>query len=145
MVVSVDELASTTFYGKRFTRKQLALIQETVDLVPHLSLRELGHTICEQLKWVTPTGSHKIQSCLNALEQMQARGLLRLPATQSSQPRSSPTVAWTARTAEGDHREGEVTEVLPLRLEVVRGPDQTALWNEYLDRYHYLGYRRPIG
>lgn len=145
MAVSVDELASTTFYGKRFTRKQLALIQETVDLFPHLSLREVGHTICEQLKWVTPKGSDKIQSCLTALAQRQARGLLRLPATQPRQARPRPMVAWTPRTAEGDRREGAVTEVLPLRLEVVCRPDQTALWNEYVDRYHYLGYRRPIG
>ena len=146
MAVSVDELESTTFYGKRFTRKQLALIQETVDLFPHLSVRELGHTICEQLHWVNPKGSHKIQSCLQALEQMQARGLLRLPAKQPArQPRQPQTVAWTERTAEGAACEGDVNEVLPLRLELVSSPEQTALWNEYIDRCHYLGYRRPIG
>jgi hypothetical protein len=145
MAVSVDELESTTFYGKRFTRKQLALIQETVESFPHLSARELGHTICEQLDWVTPTGSHKIQSCLSALAQMQAQGLIRLPAVERRPRRQTPTVVWTARSAEGARCEGEVTDVLPLRLAVVGNADQTALWNEYIDRYHYLGYRRPIG
>lgn len=147
MAVSVEELESTTFYGKRFTRKQLALIQETVDLFPQLSVRELGHTICEQLHWVNPKGTHKIQSCLKALEQMQARGLFRLPAKQSGQQLQvqSPAVAWTQRTAPGPRCEGEVSLVLPLGLERVTDPDQSALWNEYIDRYHYLGYRRPIG
>jgi len=34
-----------------------------------------------------------------------------------------------------------------LRLEVARGgqdPDN-ALWKQYIDRYHYLGYRAPVG
>lgn len=147
MAVSVDELESTTFYGKRFTRKQLALIQETVDLFPQLSRRELGHTLCEQLHWVTPRGVHKIQSCLKALEQMEARGLLRLPAKQPARTAhvEPKAIARTERTAERPRCEGDVSVVLPLRLERVNEPDETALWNEYIDRYHYLGYRRPIG
>ena len=147
MVISVAELGSTTFYGKRFTRKQLALIQETVDLLPKLSRRELGNTICEQLHWVNPKGTHKIQSCLKALEQMEARGFLRLPAKQPTrnahiQPK---TVVWTERTAEHPQCSGDVSVVLPLRLKRVSEADEVALWNEYIDRYHYLGYRRPIG
>lgn len=146
MGISVEEVESTTFYGRRFTRKQLTLIQETVDLFPHLSVRELGHTICEQLKWVNPKGSHKIQSCLKALEQMQARGLLRLPAKRPARPPRQPrTVVWTERTAEGVGREGDLAEVVPLRLELVESPEERSLWNEYVDRYHYLGYRRPLG
>ena len=54
MFQSVENLESTTFYGKRFTRKQLTLIQETVNLFPNLSRQELGNTLCEQLHWVRP-------------------------------------------------------------------------------------------
>jgi hypothetical protein len=99
MAVSVDELESTTFYGRRFAQKQLAIIQETVELFPHLSRRELGHTICEQLHWVNPKGVHKIQSCLKALEQMEARGFLRLPAKQAARQVHVQTkaIAWTDR------------------------------------------------
>ena len=53
----LEALGSTTFAGKRFTRKQLATIQETVKMFPALSRRELGHTICEHLRWSTPKGS----------------------------------------------------------------------------------------
>jgi len=147
MAVSVDDLESTTFYGKRFTRKQLALLQETVGLFPHLSRRELGHTICEQLHWVTPKGVHKIQSCLKALEQMEERGFLRLPAKQPARIAhvKPKAIAWTEKTAERPRCEGDVGAVLPLRLQQVTEADEVALWNEYVDRYHYLGYRRPIG
>ena len=52
----IETLQSTTFGGKRFTRKQLAHIQQTVETFPALSRRELGHTICENLRWTTPKG-----------------------------------------------------------------------------------------
>ena len=40
---------------------------------------------------------------------------------------------------------GELSEVGAVGLLVVQGQDQTRLWNEYVDRYHYLGYRQPMG
>ena len=63
----IENLSSTTFAGKRFTRKQLCTIQETCRAFPALSRRELAHTISEHLDWCTPTGKHKIQSCLSTL------------------------------------------------------------------------------
>ena len=42
----IENLKSTTFFGKRLTRRQIADIQETVGLFPKLSRTELGHTIC---------------------------------------------------------------------------------------------------
>jgi len=82
MSTAIDSLKSTTFAGKRFTRKELAEIQQTVNTYRSLSLRELGHTVCEHLNWVTPGGKHRIQTCLNALEEMEAAGLVQLPEKQ---------------------------------------------------------------
>lgn len=56
----IENLKSTTFFGKRLTRRQIADIQETVGLFPKLSRTELGHTICEHLRWQTPKGSNRI-------------------------------------------------------------------------------------
>ena len=79
MSPDLEALESTTFAGKRFTRKQLAHIQETVKTFPALSRRELGHTICENLRWTTPKGAHRIQACLGALAEMEHIGLIKLP------------------------------------------------------------------
>ncbi len=43
----IKNLESTTFSGRRFTRKQIEEIQETVKIFPDLSRNELGHTVCE--------------------------------------------------------------------------------------------------
>jgi hypothetical protein len=32
-----------------------------------------------------------------------------------------------------------------VRVEVVSDKESTRLWNEYVIRYHYLGYKQPFG
>ena len=58
----IENLASTTFGGKRISRHQIVLIQETVNKFSALSRRELAHTICEQLGWYTAQGENKVQA-----------------------------------------------------------------------------------
>ena len=45
----IEKLQSTTFFEKRLMRSQISNIQKTVRQFPSLSLRELGHTVCEYL------------------------------------------------------------------------------------------------
>ena len=60
----IEGLKSTTFFGKRLTRRQIALIQETVQLLPKNSRRELARTICEHLSWRLPGGGYREQLAL---------------------------------------------------------------------------------
>ncbi|MCH7695980.1 MAG: IS4 family transposase [Proteobacteria bacterium] len=135
-----------TVAGRRVTKKQIAHIQETVRAFPALSLRELGHTLCEHFRWLTPTGKSQIQSCLTALETMAQRNLITLPAKIECQKRGpQKKIIWTERTQRPATITGPITQFMPLRLEVVRNENDIALWNELIDRYHYLGFKRPIG
>ena len=82
---SVETLLKTTFSGRRFTRKQLAQVQETVERFPKLSRKELARTLCEHLNWKTPNGKNKVESCLTLLEKLEAQGVVSLPAKQVRQ------------------------------------------------------------
>ena len=146
MKEAIEALASTTFAGKRFTRRELAQIQQTVNDCRHLSFRELGHTLCEHLNWVTPGGQHRIQSCLKALEEMQAAQLFQLPEkrTRPGRARQKP-IQWQHHTAEQPAITGELRQFTAITLEPVTEQEAMLRFNEYIDRYHYLGYRRPIG
>jgi hypothetical protein len=143
---AIDALASTTFAGKQFTRRELAQIQQTVHHCRHLNFRELGHTLCEHLNWVTPGGQHRIQTCLKALEEMQAAGLFQLPEKRRrrSKARQKP-VPWQQHTAEQPTIRGDLGQFTSITVELVTEQDAMLRFNEYIDRYHYLGYRRPIG
>lgn len=142
----IKNLPSTTFGGKRFTRNQIALIQDTVHHFPALSRRELAHTICELLGWHTAKGDNKVQSCLGVLESLEELGLFSLPETDKSKQRGSQKqLSWTDRTNASPTLDDDLHQLTPIRLQVVTGKSDIALWNEYVDRYHYLGYKRPIG
>ena len=78
----ITALKSTTFLGRRFTRRQIADIQETVELFPNDSRNELSMTICEHLNWTTPKGDYRISAGLRLLEHLEECGILSLPASR---------------------------------------------------------------
>ena len=134
-----------TLSGRYFSKKELRQVQETVKMFPDLSRTELAFTICEHLSWVTPKGSDKIISCLNSLERLENLGYIQLPQKQIKKKRVTKKIVWSDKTVEGIQLLCSLEEIAPLELRIVKDKTEAALWNEYVDRYHYLGYKHPIG
>lgn len=142
----IENLKSTTFSSKRFSRKQLATIQQTVNAFPTLSRRELAHTICELLQWYTPKGDNKIQSCLSVLESLEKLGLFSLPQKEASKQRGAQkTIEKSSLTETQPDIVDTLDQLTPIRLQIATEKLDVQLWNEFIDRHHYLGYKRPIG
>src|SRR3990172_1611293 len=142
---AVDGHETTTFSGRRFTRVQLRQLIETVETFQNLSLKELALTICEHLFLRTHNGSLKVLSCITLLEKLEALGLVTLPAkrvTKKPQPRR---VAVTAASAPKPDVHGTLHDVGEIELKLVSSREDRSLFNEHLERHHYLGYRQPIG
>ena len=145
MKQKIESLNTTTFAGRRFTRKQLSVVQQTVQTFPSLSLRELAHTVCENLDWVTSTGTNKIQTCLNALEAMQTADLFVLPKKKERSKRKQKPIPQSHHTDPQSVITGSLAQWDCLTLQTVTAKDEVERWNAFVDRYHYLGYKRPIG
>jgi len=141
----IQNLASTTFCGRRFRRQQLADIQKTVNTFPNLSRCELAQTICEHLNWVTPRGTNKLNTCLNLLDEMEALDIICLPAKIQQKKKTQKTIQWTDQSNESAPIDCSLDDIMPITLQIVTENEQNYKWNEFVDRYHYLGYRRPIG
>ena len=109
----IQDLPSTTFFGKRLTRRQIADVQEMVQACSGLSRTELAKTVCEHLHWKVGSGASRVRLATRFLEQLAEHGIVSLPAKR---PRP-------------------------------RGPDRPgfAAWQEWVERYHPLGYRKPLG
>ena len=143
---AIRTLKSTTFFGWRLTRRQIAEVQKTVRDFPALSRRELGHTICEHLGWHAPSGTDSIQSALGLLEALEEAGVVTLPRKDETRaPGRQRRPVRTARSEAPAPIDGALARLLPLEAAVVEEPSEVALWNELVDRHHYLGYRRPVG
>ena len=143
----IENLKSTTFFGKRLTRKKIVEIQQTARMFSSLSRWELGKTICEHLNWLTPKGSYRIHACLRMLEQLEGFDILSLPPKNSSKQtsRSSKKIVWTKQTNPQPPINEHLELLTPISLQVAREKSAIELWNESIDRHHYLGYTRPFG
>ena len=141
----IENLSSTAFCGRRFTRQQIADIQLTVNRFSNLSRSELAFTICEHLNWVTPRGTNRIHTCLNALEEMEKLGIFTLPPKIEQKKKTQKAIKWTDQTSEQTSINCTLDDLKSIHLEIVTDKEQINQWNEFVDRYHYLGYRRPFG
>lgn len=133
--------------GREITGQELDEIEETVGLFPKLSRTELAETVCEHLGWVTASGSYKRDACLKLLEKLESGGLVRLPEKRECRISRQPQkpISLTGRTVPEPDIICKLKELGSVKVEVVKDKESTGLWNEYVSRYHYLGYKKPFG
>ena len=141
---SIESLPKTTFGGRRFTRKQLTRVQETVQTFSRLSRQELALTVCEHLEWKTASGTLKVQSCLTLLDGLEDHGVITLPPKRVTQAPVRRVPTFTEHP-DSPPVEGPLASVTPMSLRLVTTPEDRARWKAYLQTYHYLGYQHPFG
>ncbi len=130
--------------GREFTALDLWIVTETVRRFPKLSQTELANTICENLKWVAPNGRNKVESCIQLLERLNSEGKIKLPEKRNPGNRTSRRVIPTAKTDAPADITGNLTDV-GAELKPVLDRYEVSIWNQYVERYHTLGYRLPFG
>jgi hypothetical protein len=135
------------FSGRSFFAADLDLIREVTRDFSNLSLTELSKTVCELLEWKPPTGKLKHEECPAILEHLRDQGVVTLPGLR---PTGAPGPRRMAITVQGDAQApvtGSAGEFDPLILHLVQASNRTLspLFKQYVDRYHYLGYRIPFG
>ena len=81
-----------------------------------------------------------------ALQQLETLGLVKLPKLDASmQHKGERVIVVGAGSAAEQEIAGTVREVGPVEVEPVGGKEAMQLWNEYVHRYHPLGYKQPFG
>jgi hypothetical protein len=136
-----------TFCGRYFLISEVEMIREVVAQCSSLSLTEISRTLCELLNWKRPNGKLKNHECRLLLERWRDQGFVSLPALQPFGGRGPRRARLTSRSDPQPPITGSAGNFEPLRLTVVgaEGQDDLRLWAEYVERYHYLGQRVPVG
>jgi hypothetical protein len=129
---------SKRYSGRVFGPQQIEQVRAIIRAHPQASRQQLSYRVCEELDWRKPDGSLKDMSCRVALLRMHREGLIELPAPSH---KVNPCRSFARRTPQAELRlEAAVHELPSLHLAVVDRAG-SALWNEYIERYHYLGYK----
>lgn len=141
---AINTLPKTTFSGRRFTRKQLRQVQETVQTFKNLSRKELALTLCEHLSWKTPNGKLKVNSCLTLLEELESHDIVTLPAKRKTKAQVRRIPAFDEHPKDPPIND-TLDSVGPITLQRITSKEDRECWKAYLQTYHYLGYKHPVG
>lgn len=132
------------YCGRDFRPAELERIRAlSAQTDPPLSRTQLSQAVCAALHWRKPDGGLKQMSARVALLRMQRDGLLSLPPPRNAKPRPGPP----APSQRSDPPALaplplSLAQARPLRLDLLRRSDpRSSLWNEFVQRYHYLGYK----
>ena len=130
------------YCGRDFSAADQATIGALLAGQPTANRARLSRLVCEALEWRRPDGRLKDMSCRVAMLRMQAHGLIQLPPPQKRNHNGRP---YHRRTPQAEPERlvlvASVGALADLRLELVTDRPHSHLWNEYIDRYHYLGYQ----
>lgn len=138
--------ATIAFCGHQLSAEELRLIRDTIHDFPALSLTELSRTICELLDWRRPTGALKDHECYLFLQRLRDRGWLSsLPSIRRTTPLGPRIVVLNHESDPQSPILGSVAAYAPLEFDLISDAASRALFRQYIQRYHYLGYRVPFG
>jgi hypothetical protein len=126
--------------GEQIDEAIIARMQGMVDEQPGLSRTALSRRLCEEFKWKSPNGKLKEVSCRTALLKLHRAGALRLPEAQPFAVRRRVHRAVRKSQPETAVRQ-PLKAVQPIELVLIGSADSAAsrVWNELMERHHYLG------
>ena len=137
---------TVSFCGRVLTASELSLVRQIIADFPRLSQAELAYTICELLEWRRPNGKLKNPECVAWLRKWQPQILPSLPELRVTKPPGAHRLL--AHDPQSDPQpplRGPVAAYRPLRLQLIEDLAGRRLLQQYLQRYHPLGYRVPYG
>ena len=126
------------YCGREFTLHELDLIRVLIKNNPRFNRMRLSKEVCRMLQWLKPDGKLKDMSCRVAMLRMHEDALILLPPpTRIKRPIKK--IKFTSATDLQSPVLSPVDLLPQLRFQMVTKTN-SALWNEYIERYHYLGY-----
>jgi len=128
----------TVYCGRTFSATELDRIVKLIADNPEYHRADLSREVCRILQWYKSDGGLKEMSCRVAMLRMQADGLIQLPAPRRPKYALRP-FHHTSATNPKEAILHPVHELGPLSLRLIER-NESSLWNEYIGRYHYLGY-----
>ncbi len=130
------------YCGRPFSSSEIQSIRQMIADNPAATRARLSRIVCEHLGWRRDNGQFKDMSCRVAMLRMQDDGLIHLPPPQNGNNNGKPYLRRT-RPAEPEPPllAASPRKLGNLRLQLVTEHQDSHLFNEYMDRYHYLGYQ----
>jgi len=133
--------------GRRIGSSEIGEIKGLIEANPHWSRFRLSVVLAQRWQWYAASGQLKDMAARSLLLKLHDRGLIVLPKRrQTPVTRNSDTTPGLFDWLPPEPVESRLSSLRPLQIQVVgpKKPDY-GVFERYLARHHYLGYRGPIG
>ncbi len=134
------------FRGRSWSFQEIETIKEVIKTSRYRI--DISRKVCEIINWRQANGRLKDAACREVLRKMDSKGLINLPPPHPSsyipdnrgiRPKEKWDGFFKLNTELIEGALGEVT------LKIANNGTSRPLWEYLIDKYHYLGYRRPVG
>ena len=132
------------YSGKWFTPDDIAQINLLITEHSKAHRAALSRLVCQTFNWKKINGELKEMSCRVAMLAMHRENIIGLPEPLRKKYPSQVNKKRTPQGEPGLPIHCAVTELDELQFQIVEKAN-SALWNELIDRYHYLGYTPMSG
>ncbi len=144
--MTTDDTIECRYHGRDFTTGEMALMRALIASSPQQTRAGLARAFCRAIGWVKPDGGLKAMMARLTMLKIHRDGIITLPPPRRLRlPPRPPSFG----------PETEPPASPPLTLEAARplhfvkvtgaGRGASRLWNEFIARYHYLGYKTLVG
>ena len=134
------------FRGRSWSLQEIEMIKNTIKISRYRI--DVSRKVCEIINWRQANGQLKDAACREVLRKMEKHGLINLPPRHPSsyfrdnrglRPKEKWSGFFQVNTELIEGTIGEIT------LKIASSRTNRNLWEYLIDKYHYLGYKRPVG
>ena len=136
-----------SFRGRHIHMADVLFLRELIAHNSTLSRFRLSLKVCQAWDWVQPNGQLRDMVCRSLMLKLHRAGHIQLPPRRHS-PANNAILHRRLKEAPSCATlpiEGSVASLEPLEIRLVRRAQGESLFAHLLERYHYLGYSRPVG
>jgi hypothetical protein len=135
------------YRGRQIGEPEVVFLRELIAAHPAWSRRALSVKVCQAWHWVQPNGQLRDMVCRSLMLVLHRAGHIQLPVPRIQAINNAIRHRRVAPLECGDTTpiEGSLASLGPLAVHLVRRSAGESLFNSLLNRYHYLGFSRPVG
>ena len=134
------------YHGRDFTADEMALMHALIAADPQPTRAALSREFCRRIGWLKPDGGLKDMMARGTMLAMDRDGTIKLPPPKWRPGPPKPVVFGPDTEPPPFPVPATLDEVRPPGMRIVKGGTREGrLSNEFVARYHYLGYKTLVG
>jgi len=139
--MATDEPESRRYCGRLFISDEIQRIRGLIAAEPTRNRAQLSREVCDMIGWRRADGRLKDMSCRVAMLRMEHDGLITLPPPLKVNSNGRHRPRFTAASDPKDPISLPAGRLGVLTFRIVDNRKSSSLWNEFIERHHYLGYK----